>query len=275
MITFDKKIPNKIFFCYFGGKPFKLINYLAVKSAYEVNKPESLDIYLDVLPKGEWWDLSKQYLNIINYKPSNKIFGIDVPHPAHQADIARLEILIEKGGIYLDLDVICNRAFKYLLDKVLDYSRESLVESTVILGEEVIYEKKVGFCTAVIFAKRQSIFLKRWLEGFDPNRSLWKGFRSKGDDSYYSELSTKYTKFLQFLYPEEITNIDKKYLFYPNYSKEELEKFFTTNTTEFDEAYSYHLWSNATWYDYLKDMTIKKIKETNTVFTKIAKRFLD
>jgi len=37
-------IPNIFHFCYgftkdFGGKPFSLVHYLALKSAYEINRP--------------------------------------------------------------------------------------------------------------------------------------------------------------------------------------------------------------------------------------------
>ena len=40
-------IPNIIHFIYgldpsFGGKPFMLFHYLAIKSAYEVNKPDKI-----------------------------------------------------------------------------------------------------------------------------------------------------------------------------------------------------------------------------------------
>lgn len=274
MFTYDRTIPKEIFFLYFGGRPFKLVNYLSVKSAFEVNKDCKITMYMDVEPEGEWWDMIKPMVSIEWYTPKTEINGVPIPHPAHQADIARLEILIEKGGIYLDIDVICSKPFSELIDSLPQLKQKSVIDSTVIMGEEVLYDLHVGFCSAVILAKAQSSFLKRWLDGFDPKKSLWQGFRSNGKDFYYAELSTKYTKFLQFLYPEEIVTLDKTKFFYPNYSEEELHEFFTTDTNKFDGAVVYHLWSNSAWVDYLQNETIEEIKSKDTAFTRLARRFI-
>lgn len=274
MYTFDRSIPKEIFFLYFGGRPFKLVNYLSVKSAFEVNKDCKITMYMDVEPTGEWWEKIKPMVNIEWYQPKTEIAGVPIPHPAHQADVARLEILLQKGGIYLDIDVICSKPFSEFIESLDELKFKSVIDSTVIMGEEVLYGKHVGYCSAVILAKPNSSFLKRWLAGFDPKESLWRGFRSTGNDMYYAELSTKYTKMLQFLYPEEIITVDKTKFFYPNYSEEELYEFFTQDTHKYDGGIVYHLWSNSAWEDYLKQETIEEIMSKNTAFTRLARRFL-
>jgi len=50
-------IPNIIHFIYglkedFGGIPFSLVHYLAIKSACEVNRPEQINFYFRYEPKG-------------------------------------------------------------------------------------------------------------------------------------------------------------------------------------------------------------------------------
>ncbi|MDO8472072.1 MAG: glycosyltransferase [bacterium] len=255
-------VPNIIHFCYFGGLEFSLINYLAVRSAYEVNKPDQIYFYTSEDPGGEWYEQAKQYLTVVPTTFPDKIFGVDVPHPAHKADIIRLQKLIELGGIYLDWDIICAKPFT------------PLRQFRTVLGEEIYDGHKVGLCNAVILARPQENFTKRWLEGFDPNKSLWHGFRSTGPDLYYSEMPVKYPHFLSLFYPEEIHVEPKESFFYPSYFAPELEEFFTTDSHRFDGAYCYHLWNNAAYDKYLKDITPEKIKTEDTAFTRLARPFL-
>ena len=45
-------------------------------------------------------------LTIVHREPSQYIHGQRVSRVYHQGDVAKLEILLEYGGIYLDYDVI-------------------------------------------------------------------------------------------------------------------------------------------------------------------------
>lgn len=257
------KIPNIFHFCYFGGKPFSIIQYLAIKSASVVNTPDTIYIYIDKEPVGEWWEKSKPLVTIVVIEPPKTIFGVTVPDPAHMADIVRLQQIVAHGGIYLDLDVLCVKPFTPLLD------------NSLVLGQEDYRGKNVGLCNAVILSEPNANFAKRWLEGFNPETSLWRGFRSKGFDQYYSELSVKYPKFLSMIYAEEITIVDRKQFFYPNYDPEELALFFTQDTELFKDAYCYHLWSNAAYEIYLKHITVETIMNQETTFSKIARRYME
>ena len=96
--------------------PFNIIRYLNVKSAYDVNKPDNIFYYYKHEPEGEWWDRALKYITPIKIEPPTEIFGNPVNHFAHQADVIRLQVLIEEGGIYLDSDVLCNKSFGPLLD---------------------------------------------------------------------------------------------------------------------------------------------------------------
>lgn len=256
-------IPNIIHFCYFGGLEFSLINYLSVRSVHDINKPDAIYFYASEEPRGEWYKKAKKYLTIVPTIFPESIFGVDVPHPAHKADIVRLQKLIEHGGIYLDWDVICAKPFTPLLN------------NRVVLGEEIYDGHKVGLCNGVILAKPQESFTQRWLEGFDPKKSLWRGFRSKGTDLYYSEMSVKYSHFLSMIYPEEIHIEPHQSFFYPSYFPPELEEFFTTDSHRFDGAYCYHLWTNAAYEQYLKDITVEKIFSEDTAFARLARPFLN
>lgn len=96
-------IPNVIHFIFgfahdFGGKPFSLVHYLAIKSAHMVNSPERINFYCQYEPEGEWWEKAKPYVNVIFVTPPTEIFGIPLHHIAHQTDVLRLQVLIEQGG---------------------------------------------------------------------------------------------------------------------------------------------------------------------------------
>ena len=67
-------IPNIFHFCFIIEKdsnsmPFSLVHYLAIKSANDVNKPEIINFYYNHEPKGEWWERSKELVNLIKVEP--------------------------------------------------------------------------------------------------------------------------------------------------------------------------------------------------------------
>lgn len=240
-----------------------MVNYLSIKSTLIVNRPGKIYFYCDAEPSGQWWEKIKTYVEIVRYRPLEKIFGIPIKHPAHKADVARLEILLKKGGVYLDTDIICHKPFTPFLNY------------PVVLGEERRGEKSVGICSAVILAEKNAIFLQRWLEGFDPKRSLWKGFRSTGFDLYYAEMTTRYAKFLSTIYLEEVEVVGYKNFFYPTYADEDLHKFYETDEKmRIDEAFCYHLWGNSAWDSYLAGLTEEKIRKNDTNFARVVYPFL-
>jgi Glycosyltransferase sugar-binding region containing DXD motif len=57
-------------------------------------------------------------LKIMHRQPPKYVFGQKISHVFHQGDVAKLEILLEYGGIYLDYDVIVVNS----LDPLRQYS---------------------------------------------------------------------------------------------------------------------------------------------------------
>lgn len=56
-------------------------------------------------PTGPWWDLIEPHLTLIETKIPSTIYGREVSHFAHKADLVRLWVLERMGGIYLDIDM--------------------------------------------------------------------------------------------------------------------------------------------------------------------------
>jgi hypothetical protein len=185
-------VPNRCFFVFLGPMKFSLVNYLAVRSAAEINKPESLLIYYETHPEGPWWERAREYVtDLIQVDPPRFIGSFAVEHPAHQSDLVRLTCLLRDGGVYLDLDVL----------SVRDLS--PLREFSFVIGEEGI-DGREGLCNAVMLAEPGSTFVAEWLNGHDPETSRWSGFRARGHDEHWDEMSCKYPAYLAALFPGDI-----------------------------------------------------------------------
>ena len=119
----DEQLNNNICHFVFGMKiqseAFLFSYYIAVYSAYLINKPDIIYFYYHYESYGTWYDKLKLIPNI-------KLVKIDIPthignkeikKTAHKADCVRMNMLFDKGGIYLDIDTICVKPWKHLLNE--------------------------------------------------------------------------------------------------------------------------------------------------------------
>jgi len=251
-------IPNLFHFCYglsrdFGGKPFSLVHYLAVKSAKEVNKPEEIFFYYSYEPEGEWWDRTKELVSLKKIAAPAEIFGNPLYHVAHKADIIRLQYLIETGGIYMDLDTISKKPFTPLL------------KNKFVIGKQGKW-RNMGLCNAVMMSEKNSEFAKIWFEEY-------RTFRSKGKDKYWAEHSVSVPLKLSKKFPS-LLHIEKYNSFhFPLYYSLSLKDLFV-NSKDYPQAYCHHLWEGGSWDLYLRDLTVDQILRIDTTYNIIARRFL-
>ena len=103
-------------------------------------------LHTDVQPSGLLFDLLRSLIQLRIVDEPHAVFGREIIRVQHKVDVLRLQILIEHGGIYLDLDTICIQSFdKFLKEKV-------------VMGRE----SELGLCNCVIISPSNSDFLKRW-----------------------------------------------------------------------------------------------------------------
>jgi hypothetical protein len=252
-------IPNIFHFIYFfpesekSNYEFPLAQYLCVKSAYEVNKPEKIFFYLNYEPNGFWWEKLKQIIIIKKIKPPLEIFGNKLFHPAHQSDVLRIELLKEYGGIYLDLDTICKKPFK------------SLLKYNFVMGKQGKW-RSMGLCNGVILSEENSEFLSIWYNEY-------RTFRSNGHDKYWAEHSVQRPLILSRKFPELIHVEPYDSFHFPLYYSTSLRKLFKKNI-DYKNAYCHHLWGGISFEKYLNNLTVDYIKEVDTTYNVIARRFL-
>ena len=90
------------------------MQYLCLSSALVVLKPEIIFMHYVHEPSGWYWDQFKQRVNdsgttrleMVQQRDVTQVFGNPVEHFAHKADVLRLEVLRDYGGVYLDVDVL-------------------------------------------------------------------------------------------------------------------------------------------------------------------------
>ncbi len=273
-------IPNILHFVFgmapdFGGKPFSLVHYLSVKSAVELNKPSTAYFHYQYEPKGEWWEKAKPFLTLNKIVAPDTFMGNSLYHVAHKADVVRLQALKETGGIYLDLDTISVKPLTDLLNHsfvigqelkaayVPKNWRQRLKYKIGLIRKNTITSS--GLCNAVLLSEKNSEFVTRWLDEY-------KSFRSKGRDKYWNEHSVFIPEKLGAAHPEKIKQLSPYAFHYPLYDKAGLKSMFE-EMTEFPEAYLHHLWESFSWDDYLSKQTIEGIKNIDTTYNLIARRF--
>ena len=64
-------IPNIIHFIFglqadFGNRPFMPFHYIAIKSAFDVNKPDKIYFICAYEPQSEWFDKCKPFIEIVD-----------------------------------------------------------------------------------------------------------------------------------------------------------------------------------------------------------------
>ena len=260
----DYIIPNILHFVY-GFKEqteeFQLYKYLSIKSAIDINKPTKVYFHYKHEPYGNYWDMIKPYLTMEYVEPPAEIYGNDLLHYAHQADVIRLQKLEKYGGIYLDIDTICLKSFEEL--RVYDF----VIGVQGNKNNSEIY----GLCNAVMLSKPKCDFVIEWID-------TYTSFRSKGRDEYWDEHSVLMPLKLAYKYSNKIKILDnnifynplwydiKDILFNENIDLDQYKKLINNN-------FCIHLWDTYT-NEYLSKLTEKTILENNTIYNIFSRKFI-
>jgi len=118
----NEPIPNIVHLIWFSDipRPLKLIEYLSLMSISRILRPDTIQIHGDIQPVGHYWNsiLNSTDTPIIwiHKQRTTTKFNQDLSNAPiqHLADIARLDVLYEQGGIYSDWDIIWAKSIDQL-----------------------------------------------------------------------------------------------------------------------------------------------------------------
>ncbi|XP_070534067.1 uncharacterized protein [Ptychodera flava] len=134
-------VPNIAHFIWFSCHPFKFENLVSMLSVHRIMKADKIFFHTDCEPTGEWWDEAVelvQTLQVVRRPPPTVVFGrkLNPKWPEHAADVARLQILIEHGGIYFDTDIFVLAPLEPLryYDYVVGRPDENILNNGIILA---------------------------------------------------------------------------------------------------------------------------------------------
>ena len=238
-------------------REFFLCHLLAIKSAASLHPEHKIVIWVGQEPATNiYWEEAKTLGELIRITPPDQIYGVPLMHYAHKADVTRLQILREHGGIYLDLDTITVRNF------------DSIQVSDMAMAPE--YNPNVGrlqgLCNATIIARRNASFLGRWLDTYE-------FFNSRGRDINWEFHSVKMPMILARQVPQEIQILPQDAFFKFDWSQDGYKNLLE-KSVPLDGVYSIHLWESHI-YDFLKNMdeeTVMKIREST--YGRLANKYL-
>lgn len=262
-----KDAPNIIHMIYFQGpksREFSYINYLAVRAANQIQKPDSLYLYYNEEPKDNpHWEAAKKYVTLVHMTPPQDYEGVSLHDwPQYQADVVRLQKLYDHGGIYLDTDAIITKPLN-------PFMKEDLTMCGHVAGISKSVEHKVdSIPVSTIIAKPKSEFIRIWLdqlaEGLKSNIWAWhavdlpvKIYKAHSDLLSLQEMST----FLPFDFNNDqiLTAIG-----------EDAEKY----ANSISSSYVVHMWESV-WIEKNKDITPEFVKSSKSAFAKIFKQYAD
>lgn len=159
--------PERIVHFVFGlreqREPFHLLHYLCLESCRRVVRPDHIVVHVDQLPFGPYWDLIRPHVELERVAALAEIDAIapdaDVaPYRyAHHADVIRLDVLLEHGGMYADMDTIFVAPVPH-----------ELWRAPFVIGEELgppgspAGEPGASLCNALMLARPGSPFAARW-----------------------------------------------------------------------------------------------------------------
>lgn len=250
-------VPRTIHFIWVPGEfSFGPVHGLTIQSAAMVNPDCRLVLHCAEEPTGQVWAAVRDLVEIESVSVPIDCFGVALRHPAHRTDFLRLALMREIGGIFLDLDVICVRPF-------------SLIGDGSFVAAWQSSDRAKGIGCSVMLAEPRALFVDRWITGYDPKESLWHGFRSRGYDEFWGEMSTRYPAMLAKRFPEDI-DVLPHVKFYPyGFEDDDLEGLFRKSQILPTETLCVHLWEMRSWDRYLKALDFRRAPEVESTFTDI------
>jgi hypothetical protein len=232
----------------FGGKPFGLVHHLVLKAALHFVRPSIAFFHHAHEPRGVWWERTKQLLALRRVQPPTSIFGQRVRKFAHQADVLRLEVLQQHGGVYLDLDVVLLRP----LDDLLHSAHE------LVLAHEGV-DGTIGAGNAMMLARPNASILGEWYQRYHTfSDAVWNGF------------SVRLPMEFAISRPDLVRTLDYTAFYWPPWNPWGVAQLYRTPRCLMSGQHAVHLWETKMWASLLSGLEPAHLDSNGSCFARLA-----
>lgn len=269
MITY--MIPNIFHFICISPMKFELYHYLAVKSAIDIHKPITTYIYVDKEPESNcYWDIIRKHVTVEYISVPHTFHGINIVHPQYKADIIRLEKLIERGGIYMDIDNLSIKSFEPLFENnslIMGGSLDKYPDITDITDEYM--DKLDAISNAIIMCEPNHPFLIKWYEEL-PNNLVGKPWAYHAVCLPREILSNNKYERIKILHWNKyfcpIHMFDSDPFIFHEYGNARIQ--------EITNCYTLVFYQTMVHDKYLKNITPESLFNNNCIFSQLYKKYL-
>ncbi|XP_012937541.2 uncharacterized protein LOC106011666, partial [Aplysia californica] len=105
----NRHVPNVVHLINYGSEELVFRNAIGLYSVLTILKPCLVLLHGDVIPRGlNWFTVLPRATRMVFVPrtPLTRINGRAIKHIQSSADITRIDVLLEYGGIYLDSDMV-------------------------------------------------------------------------------------------------------------------------------------------------------------------------
>jgi hypothetical protein len=273
---------SRVFHFLFGlreqTQPLHLLHYLCLESCRVVNQPHAIHLHYRHEPYGPLWDRIRPHLSLHpipssppDYDPRRyadsaegrliAALGLDY---AHEADFLRLDVLLQHGGVYADMDTLFVRPYP-----------ESWYTQAFLIGEEAPTLRpgepiRPSLCNAVMFSQPGARFA-----------SAWRSRMAQVFDGSWSRHSCDEAAALWGLLPDAVHVVPEECFYAFPCSRDGLRALLEEDHPLPEGAFSLHLWAHLWWARERTDFSpmhagmfdLDRLRRVDCTYSRLARRF--
>ncbi|XP_012934984.1 uncharacterized protein LOC106011108 [Aplysia californica] len=236
-------VPNIVHLVAFTNPTMSFRNAIGFYSIFTVAKPCLVLLHSDVELEGPNWDImapSATNLVRVHRKPLDYINKRKIKFVQTKADLARIDVLAEYGGIYLDSDMVIFRNMDIF--RAVQFAANKAGSNA-------------NLANGIMFSVPGAELLKIW-------RDHWKTYLGTSWNSHSVLLITKLAKW----HPTLMSELGPIFIKFGPANQEKLYK----RNCHLKESYAAHLFKGAL----PKNADFEYVKKINTTFGRIARYIL-
>jgi len=227
-------------------EPFHLVHYLALASCAAVVAPDRIVVHCHELPYGFYWDLARPLVELARVEPVASVVEFPYDDPvvrhysyAHQADVVRLDVLTEHGGLYADIDTL------FVAPPPPDFWDEpAIIGREADVDDPRTHTPRPSLSNALLMAEPGAAFVTRWRDQIEDAL-----------DGTWSAHSCFLAHDLATAHPDDV-RVEPERTFHPfPPTPDGLRRLLVERETDLDGVVSIHLAAHLWWDETRRDFS--------------------